>query len=641
MAARMRMKAIFDCSADEPGELTFKEGDILVDVVKSAEEGWYEGKLENSSERGLFPHNYVEQIPEKVDTSSKVNTPKTEEIQLEPLNNFPTIDAFEAAMSQTRKSTSSNNSSSTQTHKLKQPVEIATMNLLPISVKKEEPIGLGIKLKPTGLRQDIVSRSRSYSTPSTPNTLSSQDNSEKTVRPSQLRKDQGIQSTLSAALSKGPVSSSSPSVFKPMSKPESNSVPLVGLSIVKSIVTKGSDTEDDEKLVKPSQLRNRNQFNKIETRAFPTLPSQSPSPSWKKNSPTTTTRNSSDDALDAKKIVVPEPNNSMPRLPSRPMSAAARKSRSSRTSTNSSHSISTSAASSTKAISESPKTTPSHLSPAKLENEKSAPPALKPKPNVAQPFLPPRPKLRSTSNPPPLQPKPLTTPLDKPVKKTIPVVEVKPSISNTTPPPIAVKPTLKQSGGNTKTPPSIGSQKPLLPSRPSLDSSRRSTDYNSNTASDNDSENSNNNIKPSQLFNRARSATSPSSPGKPMDWNTSPIAPNSETQKKKKATPPPPPPSRQPKNYANNNTNNNNGHLQMDSASKARYEMLFDTINDDGFVDGETTQIIWRKSKLSDEDLACVWKECDPDHKGLLDKESFIEGMGKIDAILSKQQHVL
>jgi hypothetical protein len=128
-----------------------------------------------------------------------------------------------------------------------------------------------------------------------------------------------------------------------------------------------------------------------------------------------------------------------------------------------------------------------------------------------------------------------------------------------------------------------------------------------------------------------------------MDWNSSPIAaalspkcPETQ-QKKKKATPPPPPPSRQPKNYANNN----NGHLQIDGASKARYQMLFDTINDDGYVDGETTQIIWRKSKLSDEDLAGVWKECDPEHKGLLDKERFIEGMGRIDEILSKQQHAL
>lgn len=92
-----------------------------------------------------------------------------------------------------------------------------------------------------------------------------------------------------------------------------------------------------------------------------------------------------------------------------------------------------------------------------------------------------------------------------------------------------------------------------------------------------------------------------------------------------KKNPPPPPPSRPPKSQ-----NNSNG--------KQRYEVLFDTIHDDGYVDGETAHFVWLKSKLSNEDLARIWRECDPDHKGLLDKHAFIDGMSKIDELLSLKQ---
>ncbi|KAG0347573.1 hypothetical protein BG004_007477 [Podila humilis] len=61
----LQAKAIFDCNGDEDSELSFLEGDILVNVKETAEEGWLHGKLERTGEEGLFPDNYVEIIEMK------------------------------------------------------------------------------------------------------------------------------------------------------------------------------------------------------------------------------------------------------------------------------------------------------------------------------------------------------------------------------------------------------------------------------------------------------------------------------------------------------------------------------------------------------------------------------------------------
>ncbi|KAG0324893.1 hypothetical protein BGZ99_001312 [Dissophora globulifera] len=55
-----KAKALFDCVGDEESELTFREGDLLIDVRETSEEGWLHGKLERTGEEGLFPDNYVE-----------------------------------------------------------------------------------------------------------------------------------------------------------------------------------------------------------------------------------------------------------------------------------------------------------------------------------------------------------------------------------------------------------------------------------------------------------------------------------------------------------------------------------------------------------------------------------------------------
>ncbi|KAF8941904.1 Increased rDNA silencing protein [Haplosporangium gracile] len=62
MVQALQAKAIFDCNGDEESELTFLEGDILIDVRETSEDGWLHGRLERTGEEGLFPDNYVELI---------------------------------------------------------------------------------------------------------------------------------------------------------------------------------------------------------------------------------------------------------------------------------------------------------------------------------------------------------------------------------------------------------------------------------------------------------------------------------------------------------------------------------------------------------------------------------------------------
>lgn len=51
-----KVKAVYDFTASEPGDLAFKEGDII-SVLESRYEQWWKGTLHG--EIGLFPTNYV------------------------------------------------------------------------------------------------------------------------------------------------------------------------------------------------------------------------------------------------------------------------------------------------------------------------------------------------------------------------------------------------------------------------------------------------------------------------------------------------------------------------------------------------------------------------------------------------------
>ncbi|CAI2172737.1 3723_t:CDS:2 [Funneliformis geosporum] len=61
----LKARAIFDCKADDELELSFKTKEIIVDIIKASDEGWFEGTIEGSKSRGLFPENYVEFFEEE------------------------------------------------------------------------------------------------------------------------------------------------------------------------------------------------------------------------------------------------------------------------------------------------------------------------------------------------------------------------------------------------------------------------------------------------------------------------------------------------------------------------------------------------------------------------------------------------
>ncbi|KAG1109050.1 hypothetical protein G6F42_015774 [Rhizopus arrhizus] len=425
MPTKKSMKAVFDCSADEPGELSFKEGDILVDVEESGEEGWYIGRIQHTSETGLFPYNYVVELPSQ----------KKEE----PLSKFPPIDAFEAAMSPSSAKTSFSKSN-TSNWAISPPTIAAKPKLSSTapSSSSNSNVGLGIRvygsnnnnnnnnnntfekpqLKPIGSIKSMdatsPTRSRSYSTSAVLNTSEKEPmQTEKTLRPSQLLNGKGTKSALELALSKGSPkslpsssvkSSSNNALSTSMGGSSTGGIALPGMSNTKLNNTHDAveEEEDGFQMVKPSQLRSRQQ-----QQVTPIRPIVSQSSAF------TSTPSLNGSKLDA----APSTSTPMPRLPSRPVSTASRRSRNSR---NSSSSLKSSPSASSRTT---PTVTNANLPPVRETNEKSnpTPPILKPKPQMAaaaaattttaahattQPNLPPRPKLRSTSNPPPIQPKP-------------------------------------------------------------------------------------------------------------------------------------------------------------------------------------------------------------------------------------------
>ncbi|KAI8091729.1 hypothetical protein BDF21DRAFT_148064 [Thamnidium elegans] len=569
MATKMRMRAIFDCSADDQGEISFKQGDVLVDVEKSSEDGWFFGRIENTTERGLFPYNYVERISSVEAEEQKTNLP-----------GFPSLDAFEIAMS--------NSKTKSSVTKPSMPPVISSPKPK-IAVKK-------INTPPPISEKPTVSRVRSYSTSAT--TTTNNKPGPTPVRPSQLSNG-STKSALELALSKGPQPPSSNLRSNSFSSKQTNasSVPLVGMANLKhSINNTDVEEEDGYQMIKPSQIRQKQPLKPINS-----ISTTSSNPvAWKKVA-----------EKPIAKLDIPVSSNPMPRLPSRPVSTANRRSRNSRSTSTSTNTLNK----------------PSTL-PAVKETEKVAPPILKPKPVLSQPHLPPRPstKSRSTSNPPPIQPKPAMSSIEILLSKNAEKKSSNEHLSKVQPPPVSNKPNFvpKQQASKSTL---IG-----LSSIPSFAASRPSLDNRRSNESDTDA-----NIKPSTLLNRARSQTNPTN-NSPVDWASMLTKPksssvikldNSHEKPIKKSIPPPPPPSRQPKSK------------QMDQELKHRYEILFETIQDDGYVDAETARFIWLKSKLSIEDLSRIWKECDVEHKGLLDKQSFMDGMTRIDRLLLNKQVVL
>jgi Arf-GAP/SH3 domain/ANK repeat/PH domain-containing protein len=59
-----RCQALYDCDADRPDELSFKEGEIIIVVnEKTEDDDWVEGYVEGHPGRhGVFPSSFVQII---------------------------------------------------------------------------------------------------------------------------------------------------------------------------------------------------------------------------------------------------------------------------------------------------------------------------------------------------------------------------------------------------------------------------------------------------------------------------------------------------------------------------------------------------------------------------------------------------
>lgn len=65
-----------------------------------------------------------------------------------------------------------------------------------------------------------------------------------------------------------------------------------------------------------------------------------------------------------------------------------------------------------------------------------------------------------------------------------------------------------------------------------------------------------------------------------------------------------------------------------------------DDVGPEEKLSGKVVKAIWKCSKLERRKLRDIWKECDPDGTGSLDREAFVKGMWRIDEDLRKAQLV-
>lgn len=544
----MRAIALYDCTADHVEELSFKEGDVLVDVTKSAEDGWYEGRIEGTSIRGLFPYNYVEFVKDPPPKSKPIprRTTITPDLSQQKTHNSMSVTPPNLSLSptwsviSTKESHDDNassppvkmrsSSSAEKPPKSKDAFEIAMMHS-PFSHKSNsnsQKVKPSVAPKPAQLSKDAIKQ------PLTDKPV--------VVAPLSIHKQGSIVASRVRSLSasaaathngtprpldfKHPVGASNGLAAKDLPiirpKPTLNqatiSTPLQPRKreperALFDLIDEETEDADGFQLVKPSLLRQRQQ-----------KPATPPSTHEK---------------LPSKLADIPAANNPAPRLPSRPSRP--------RSSNNN--------------------TKKTELQPKPVVNQTTVAPVNAPSP----PPTPSRARSKSSGPPPVLAPKPMLPARPSP------------------PPPLSTsnKPIT-----------------PVLPPRPT-------------TGNNDDS-----NIKPSELLNRGRSKSEgwQALPHYQQQKQSRPVPsiPVSQDAVAKK-TPPPPPPSR------------------SKQLSPNRYEALFNSINDDGFVDGETVRVLWKRSRLPDDVLAQIWEQCDPKATGLLDKDRFIKGLRAIDSLLEQK----
>lgn len=60
-SAGKRYRAVYDYTAADEDEVSFVDGDVIVDV-QQIDEGWMYGRVERTNQQGMLPANYVEAI---------------------------------------------------------------------------------------------------------------------------------------------------------------------------------------------------------------------------------------------------------------------------------------------------------------------------------------------------------------------------------------------------------------------------------------------------------------------------------------------------------------------------------------------------------------------------------------------------
>lgn len=60
-SAGKRYRAVYDYTAADEDEVSFKDGDMILDV-QQIDEGWMYGRVERTGQQGMLPANYVEAI---------------------------------------------------------------------------------------------------------------------------------------------------------------------------------------------------------------------------------------------------------------------------------------------------------------------------------------------------------------------------------------------------------------------------------------------------------------------------------------------------------------------------------------------------------------------------------------------------
>lgn len=65
MSGLRRCRALYDCSADNEDELSFREGEVIVVINERTEDdNWMEGQVEGTNRRGMFPVSFVHMLPD-------------------------------------------------------------------------------------------------------------------------------------------------------------------------------------------------------------------------------------------------------------------------------------------------------------------------------------------------------------------------------------------------------------------------------------------------------------------------------------------------------------------------------------------------------------------------------------------------